>query len=231
MNRKFIPLFSIFAMLLAACSRSISTPPATATIQLIPTQTQVPTTAANLELKACVATDEAVRIRQGPGIDHEAIGALAPGACVTILERNTDSSWVYIETVDNFSGWVAAWLLTIDGDLSKVAVESNNDETVSSQVQPIPLCTNIGNLLGSDVTCMIEAAYCTYLPEADASSTYCTDKPYPNHFFQFVVAGEDWSEFNGSCLVVTGVLESYFNGQEGLLQITGRDRSQVSLCQ
>jgi hypothetical protein len=32
-------------------------------------------------------------------------------------------------------------------------------------------------------------------------------------------------------MMVTGFLETYFNGQQGLLQIVGHDRSQVSACQ
>jgi hypothetical protein len=231
MKLKPILHFGILAILLAACTRSVSTPSATATIQLIRTQTPIPTIPIDLELNACVATDEAVRIRQGPGTDFEATGALAPGACITILGRNADSSWVYMETADRFTGWVAAFLLTIDGDLSKVAEKNNNGESVTSQVPSIELCTNIANLIGSAVTCKIEPADCVYLPEVDGSPTFCTDRPYPNHFFQFVVAREDWSEYNGSCIVVTGMLESYFNGQEGLLRILGQDRSQVSLCQ
>jgi uncharacterized protein YraI len=221
----------ILTILLAACTRSVSTPAATATLQLIPTQTSVPRVAVNLELTACVATDEAVRIRQGPGTTYEAIGALAPAACITILGRNSDSSWVYMETADGYTGWVAAFLLTIEGDLSKVAEKNNDDDPVTSQSPSIELCTNIANLIGSNVTCKIEPAYCTYVPDVDDRSTFCTDKPYPDHFVQLVVPGEDWSEYNGSCLVVTGLLESYFNGQEGLLQIIGHDRSQVSLCQ
>jgi hypothetical protein len=187
-----------------------------------------------LELNACVATDEVIRIREGPGTDFEAIGALAPGACITILGRNTDGSWVYMATADNFTGWVAAWLLTIDGDLSQVAVRYDSDHSVvATQTPPfqaVQLCTNIVNLLGSTVTCKIETAYCVYLPDEDGSPTFCTDKPYPSQLFQFVVFGEDWSGYNGRCLIVTGLLETHFNGQEGLLQIIGHDHSQVSFC-
>lgn len=230
MKTKWLFHVGILATLLTTCTRSISPPAATATNTPFFTQTPVPTSAVNLELNACVATDEAVRIRQGPGTDHEAIGALAPGACITILERNADSTWVYMETADGFGGWVAAFLLAIDGDLSKVSVQSS-DNDATTEVQSIPLCTNIANLIGSNVTCQIETAYCIYVPEGDGSSTFCTDKAHPNHFFQFVVAGADWSEYDGNCLVVMGLLESYFNGQEGLLQIIGHDRSQVSFCQ
>jgi uncharacterized protein YgiM (DUF1202 family) len=235
MNTKWVTQLGILIILLSACSTNISTPIATATSNLFPTQTTVSITPIKLELNACVATEEAIRIRSGPGTDYEAIGALAAGACITILERSPDSSWVYMATADDFTGWVAAWLLTIDGDLSKVAVQNERDNfavaTQSPQFQSIQPCANIANLLGSTVTCKIETAYCVYLPDADGSPTFCTDKPDPNHLFQFVVFGEDWSEYNGICMTVTGLLESHFNGQKGLLQIVGHDRSQVSACE
>lgn len=231
MNMKPLLHICMLTLLLTACTRSISTPLPTATIGVIPTQTPVPTAVVNPEINACVAVDESVRIRQGPGTDFEAIGALAPGACITISGRNADSTWVYMETTDGFTGWVAVFLLTIDGDLSRVAERNNTGDLVTSELPSTELCTNIANLIGSNVTCKIEPAYCVYLPDVGDGSTLCTDMPYPDHFFQFVVTGEDWSEYNGSCLVVTGLLESYYNGTEGLLQIAGQDRSQISFCQ
>jgi hypothetical protein len=232
MKIKWVLHLGVYALLLAACTRNISAPTAVATEKLFLTRTPVPTDSIKMELNACVATDEAIRIREGPDTDYEVIGGLAPGACITILERNADSSWVYIETADNFTGWVAAWLLTVEGDLSQVSVQSDGSFSAATEIaQSVQLCTNIANRLGSAVTCKIEPAYCIYLPDVDGSPTFCTDKPYPNHFFQFVVYDEDWSEYSGLCLIVSGSLESYYNGQEGLLQIVGHDRSQVSTCQ
>lgn len=234
MKTKWILYLSTFAILLSACSRNIPTPTATATSAPFPTQTPAPTLPIKLELDACVATDEAIRIREGPGTDYEAIGALAPGACITILGRNADASWVYMATADSFSGWVAAWLLTIEGDLNQVSVQNDSDHNVAgtetSPSQSVHPCSNIANLLGSNVTCRIDTAHCVYLPDLGDSPTFCTDKPYPNQLFQFVVFGKDWSEYNNHCIVVTGLLETYFNGQQGLLQIVGHDRSQVSAC-
>jgi hypothetical protein len=221
--------------LLSGCNRNIPTPTATAPAKLFPTWTPAGTISVKLELNACVAAEESVRIREGPGTDYEAIGALAPGACITILERNADSSWVYMATADNFTGWVAAWLLTINGDLSKVSVQNDSDHLASATETPpfqtIQPCSNIANLIDSTVTCKIETAYCVYSPDVEGRPTLCTDKPFPNHVFQFVVFGEDWSEYNGSCMIVSGLLQTVFNGQEGLLQIVAEDRSQISSCQ
>src|SRR5689334_1833000 len=136
MNTKWIPHLGILVILLSACSRNIPTAIATATSSLFPTQTSVPTIPIILELNACVATDEVIRIRAGPGTDYEAIGALAPGACITIFARNPDASWVDIETADHFTGWVAVWLLTIDGDLSGVSVQDDSDDVIVSTETP-----------------------------------------------------------------------------------------------
>ena len=92
---------------------------------LTPTVTTSPALMAAdpLTLKACVTTSE-IRIRQGPGTDFEVIGGLVSGACIQILGRNQDASWVYIVTEENEAGWVAAWLLTIDGDITRVPLRS-----------------------------------------------------------------------------------------------------------
>ena len=96
---------------------------------LTPTVTTSPALVAAdiLTLKACVTTSE-IRIRQGPGTDSEVTGGLVPGTCLRILGRNQDASWVYIVTEDNTNGWVAAWLLTIEGDLNRVSVRSASSE-------------------------------------------------------------------------------------------------------
>jgi len=96
----------------------------------IPTLTPVhmlPATPGLVSLKGCI-TDSAIRIRQGPGTDFEVIGGLVSGACIQILGRNQDASWVYIVTEENEAGWVAAWLLTIDGDITRVPLRSASND-------------------------------------------------------------------------------------------------------
>jgi hypothetical protein len=125
----------LLVLLLSACTgASVSSPTVTdvATRRSLPTVTPQPAAPIMLVLNACVAIDEAVRIREGPGTEYETIGGIASGGCITILGRNADASWVYIETADNFTGWVAAWLLTIEGDLSRVEVMD-----ISMSIEPI----------------------------------------------------------------------------------------------
>ena len=99
---------------------------------LVPIPTLTPSQALTatpeaVSLKACVA-NSAIRIRQGPGIDFEVMGGLDSGTCMQILGRNQDASWVYMVTEENEAGWVAAWLLTIEGDVNGVSVRPAANE-------------------------------------------------------------------------------------------------------
>ena len=104
----------------------------TSTRVLVPIPTLTPSPALmvapeSVNLKACVTNSE-IRIRQGPGTDFEVMGGLVPGTCMQILGRNQDASWVYMVTEGNEAGWVAAWLLTIEGDVNGVSVRSASNE-------------------------------------------------------------------------------------------------------
>ena len=96
----------------------------------IPTLTTSPALMAAPEpesIKACVTNSE-INIRKGPGTDFEVMGGLVPGTCMQILGRNQDASWVYMVTEGNEAGWVAAWLLTIEGDITRVSLRSASNE-------------------------------------------------------------------------------------------------------
>lgn len=125
MSTKLIIRLSIVILLLTTYNRNRSIPAAIVVETPSPSQTSEPTADIKLELNACAGADEAVRIRNGLGTECEVIGALAPKACITIFARNQDSSWVSIETIEGFTGWVAAWLLNADGDITKVPVQDD----------------------------------------------------------------------------------------------------------
>jgi hypothetical protein len=72
----------------------------------------------------------------------------------------------------------------------------------------------------------MEKAYCDYLPDLEGSPTFCIDRPAPDHVFALVVFGEDWSGYDGQCLLVSGYLEV----DRGTLQIQALQPSQVSSC-
>jgi uncharacterized protein YraI len=135
-------LFWLFVgiMVLARCGGASSS---SSPDRSIPTQ--VPTKSANAAalvirtqvprlIHACV-TDATIRIRRGPGTQYEAMGGLVSGTCMSIFGRNEDGSWVYMESEDNKMGWVAAWLLTIDGNVNAVSV--------SNAYAPLPAYTAV----------------------------------------------------------------------------------------
>ena len=109
---------------------TFTAPTSTRALVPIPTLTPgqtLPATPGLISLKGCV-TDSAIRIRQGPGTDFEVVGGLVSDACIQILGRNQDASWVYIITEGNEAGWVAAWLLTIEGDVTRVPLRSASND-------------------------------------------------------------------------------------------------------
>jgi uncharacterized protein YraI len=215
-----------------------------------------------VSLDACV-TNGSVRIRRGPGTQYAAFDGLASDTCLTVLRRNDDASWVYMTTGEK-TGWVAAWLLTIEGDISKVPVQGISETmslsptakiiptqklsptaTKAIPTQKLPptatgtpfeystlpfepdvVCSQMKNRVGEYVTCKIERAYCDFLPAVDGDPTFCNDRPYPNQSFVLVVFGEDWSDYDGACLMVSGTVSLY----RGVPQILATRRSQVSYC-
>ena len=76
------------------------------------------------------------------------------------------------------------------------------------------------------MTCRIQRAYCSYRPNVSGDPTFCNDAPYPNYNFTLLVWGSDWSDYNGQCLVIRGVVSVY----GGKPQIEAGSRSQISLC-
>ena len=213
-----------------------------------PTRTHEPDT-----IRECVS--DTIRIRRGPGTEYETTGGLLLGTCLTILGRNEEASWAYIVSDDGQTGWVAASLLPDVGDISRVSVRDDSrmrnparptltsaeiahgaqaylTQVAETNIPGAPLtryivpCFETANRVGNHISCRMERAYCDYLPAVEGSPTFCSDRPAPDHTFVLIVFGEDWSDYDGQCLIVSGYLE--IGG--GALQIEALDRSQISPC-
>ena len=124
----------------------------------------------------------------------------------------------------------------VQDTLNHVPPEYSRCNSVSqgSSVQNVPLqnqtqllCSNARGYSGSAISCLIPAAYCVYRPDVNGSPTFCNDRPYPSNNFQLVAWGSDWSDYDGKCIVISGMVSMY----SGKAQITGYSRSQVSYCQ
>jgi hypothetical protein len=62
-----------------------------------------------------------VRLRGAPSTEADTIATLPYTVVVDIIGRNADSSWVQVN-FNGTSGWAAAWLGTVNGDLNAVPV-------------------------------------------------------------------------------------------------------------
>ena len=110
----------------------------------------------------------------------------------------------------------------------------------SSQPPPTPQPTNPPTLpptspahddcarakAGTFTTCQIQMAQCDFRPDISGEPTFCNDAPFPSHGFTLLVWGEDWSDYDGMCLVVTGEVTRF----RGLPQIVATSQSQVANC-
>jgi hypothetical protein len=213
-----------------------------------PTRTREP-----VILRTCVR--DTTRIRRAPGTHYETVGGLLSGACLTILGRNEEGSWVSVVSDDHQAGWVAASLVSDAGDLRRLSIRdhlarinssrptltsaeiANGAQAYLTQVAATNLpqspltrymlpCFQTADRIGDQVSCRMERAYCDYLPATAGNRTVCNDRPQPDHVFALIVLGEDWSQLDGQCLIVSG----YLKIAEGILQIEALRHDQVSQC-
>lgn len=223
--------------------------PAMATARPAPARIPEPVT-----LRTCVGDN--TRIRRSPSTRAETIGGLVTGSCLTILGRNEEANWAYIISDDYQNGWVAAELLSDAGDINRVSVRADIElanparATLASgeiingarafltrvaatnlhggrltrYIQP---CFETVDRIGNFISCRIEKAHCDYLTAAKEKSTFCSDRPYPDHIFTLLLPGEDRSDLDGQCLIVSG----YLQVDHGALQVQALNRDQVSTCE
>ena len=133
----------------------------------------------------------------------------------------------------NAIGAMATYPYTDVNGLTLSAMQQQADRltkqaaTKNSPSQPeYILCGNTQNSIGSYITCKIPRAYCEYLPSTSGSPTFCNDARYPGHSFTLVAWERNWSDLDGSCILVSGTVTLY----NGKLQIEASSRSQVSTC-
>ena len=65
------------------------------------------------------ASESTVHIRSGPGTDYSLLGSLPPNESVPVVGRSEAAPWLLIE-YQGIQGWVADWLVAVEGDLSLV---------------------------------------------------------------------------------------------------------------
>jgi len=219
-------------IVLAACGlTSPPSAPITIATDNPPAATQPPaSTAPTALLEGCV-TNPTTLIRKDPGTDSEVVTGIVAGTCVAVLERNTDSTWLYVQTKDNLTGWVNVRYVKIMPPPNLVTgLDTPSAPTDTPSVENIPPCSQFANQVNSNVTCKLKQASCQYRSDVGGNPSFCSDRPAPDYIFQLMVQGQDWSDFDDHCMIVSGFLEAKFDGKKAWLQMLETSRSQVSEC-
>jgi|GEM_PF-573497 len=80
------------------------------------------TTSSGSSLMGTVSTSaSAVNVRSGASMDSEIVTTVPTGTTIEIMGRSEDSGWVMV-SANGTSGWIATDLVTVDGDISALAV-------------------------------------------------------------------------------------------------------------
>lgn len=87
-------------------------------VQAAPTITQTNPT-------ATVITG-ALNVRSGPGVGYQVLAVIYEGQNVSLLGRNSASSWVKVRTANNVEGWVNASLLQSNVAIGSLPVADSN---------------------------------------------------------------------------------------------------------
>ncbi len=120
------------------------------------------------------------------------------------------------------------WEIEQDAANFQNYVEEQNDlENQNDFGSDIMFCADTDSMVGEYAFCKIPIAFCSYQPSEAGSPTFCNDKPYPNNDFTLVVWDQDWSDYDGRCILVDGIVTTY----GGNPQIIATDRRQVQDCE
>jgi hypothetical protein len=124
---------------------------------------------------------------------------------------------------------------------TKLLLLSPTPSLTLTQTMPVPSATNTptlvvvefvlsfeaGDFVGETITIKIEKAYCSYRPDVNGAPTFCNDQPYPNQTFTLISWGRNWTDLDGKCIFVEGVIEAY----KGKFEIVADSRDQVVICE
>ncbi len=84
-----------------------------------------------------VTSTGSVNLRSGPGTDFAVVNTLAADETAAANGRNADSSWLRLTFSDGSTAWVFAQLVTIEGDISSLAVVNAGDEAPATDTNPM----------------------------------------------------------------------------------------------
>lgn len=170
-------------------------------------------------------------IYAGPNVNYAVIGNLNANSRITLTGKNGDT-WVTFN-FNGQQGWIQNFFLDVDGNTSRLPeIEYVPVPTPTARPQVAAIdttlpCSMMSSHVGELVKCKIPRAYCSYQPNTAGSPTFCNDEPYPNNEFTLVIWGFDWSNADGDCMIVEGIVSIY----QGKPQIAFEaDQVNISPC-
>ncbi|MCA9961822.1 MAG: SH3 domain-containing protein [Anaerolineales bacterium] len=72
--------------------------------------------------ETAVVNTGALNVRSGPGVSYNVVTVIYQGQAVTLLGRNSNNSWVKVQTAGGQQGWVNALLLTTNTVISNLPI-------------------------------------------------------------------------------------------------------------
>lgn len=115
-----------------------NTPTPTGTLTPTNTPTPVPATATPTAAPPTGSTATvntgALNVRSGPGVAYDVVAVANQGNVVTLIGRNSNSTWAKVRLSNNIEGWVNASLITPTVSISALPVASAPTVTASALV-------------------------------------------------------------------------------------------------
>ncbi|MCC6607151.1 MAG: protein kinase [Anaerolineae bacterium] len=91
----------------------------------VPTETPIPTntpTPTNTPGAETATAHSSATIYGGPGTNYAQITFINAGTVVTVLGRFSNNSWLFVRTLNEIEGWVAASLMNYPGNISQLPI-------------------------------------------------------------------------------------------------------------
>jgi hypothetical protein len=81
-------------------------------------------------------TEDTASLHSGPGTVYEIVGEVSKGDVLSVVGQSEDGEWLVVETDEGETGWLAATLVNVEGNLAQV-------EEMASPPTPTPTPTAI----------------------------------------------------------------------------------------
>lgn len=92
--------------------------------------------------KTIQVAENEVRLRSGPGTDHQVVSHLHKGDTIAISQTNGD--WYKVKTEDGTTGWIASWLTTKQIK-SSTSTSSQGTEATTDSLQGVRVVLDAGH--------------------------------------------------------------------------------------